>query len=88
MKSMVLDRSASGWAATLRRLSLESGDSTRRHRTDTKRLNLVQKSHATRVRAVPLDVTDESGRSGAVQTTVSPNCQTIGILQAASIVVC
>jgi NAD(P)-dependent dehydrogenase (short-subunit alcohol dehydrogenase family) len=50
---------------------LESGDRLVATARDTKRLDDLVKKYGDRVRAVPLDVTDESAAQAAVQTAVA-----------------
>jgi NAD(P)-dependent dehydrogenase (short-subunit alcohol dehydrogenase family) len=50
---------------------LESGDRLVATARDTKRLDDWEKKYGDRVRAVPLDVTDESAAQAAVQTAVA-----------------
>src|ERR1700688_4620091 len=63
--------SASGLGRNIAEAVLESGDRLVATARDTKRLDDLVKKYGDRVRAVPLDVTDESAAQAAVQTAVA-----------------
>src|SRR5882762_7001743 len=62
---------ASGLGRNIAEAVLESGDGLVTTARDTKRLHDLVKKYGGRVRAVPLDVTDESAAQAAVQTAVA-----------------
>jgi hypothetical protein len=72
--------SASGLGRNIAEAVLESGDRLVATARDTKRLDDLVKKYGDRVRAVPLDVTDESAAQAAVQSAVAAfaceNCET------------
>src|SRR5271168_4382487 len=63
--------SASGLGRNIAEAVLESGDRLVATARDTKRLDVQVRKYGDRVRAVPLDVTDESAAQAAVQTAVA-----------------
>src|ERR1700693_3665278 len=63
--------SASGLGRNIAEAVLESGDRLVATARDTKQLDDLVKKYGDRVRAVPLDVTDESAAQAAVQTAVA-----------------
>jgi NADP-dependent 3-hydroxy acid dehydrogenase YdfG len=63
--------SASGLGRNIAEAVLESGDRLVATARDTKRLDELVKKYGDRVRAVPLDVTDESAAQAAMQTAVA-----------------
>ena len=70
-KVWLVTGSASGLGRNIAEAVLESGDRLVATARDTKRLDDLVKKYGDRVRAVPLDVTDESAAQAAVQTTVA-----------------
>ncbi len=84
-KVWLVTGSASGLGRNIAEAVLESGDRLVATVRDTKRLDDLVKKYGDRVRAVPLDVTDESAAQAAVQTAVARIVQkTIDIRQAAA----
>ena len=78
-KVWLVTGSSSGLGRNIAEAVLESGDRLVATARDTKRLDDLVKKYGDRVRAVPLDVTDESATQAAVQTAVadlrpSPKC--------------
>ena len=69
-KVWLVTGSASGLGRNIAEAVLESGDRLVATARDTKRLDDLVKKYD-RVRAVPLDVTDESAAQAAVQTAVA-----------------
>src|ERR1700675_3852858 len=67
-KVWLVTGSASGLGRNIAEAVLESGDRLVATARDTKRLDDLVKKYGDRVRAVPLDVTDESAAQAAVQT--------------------
>ena len=70
-KVWLVTSSASGLGRNIAEAVLESGDRLVATARDTKRLDDLVKKYGDRVRAVPLDVTDESAAQVAVQTAVA-----------------
>src|ERR1700686_644647 len=70
-KVWLVTGSASGLGRNIAEAVLESGDRLVATARDTKRLDDLVKKYGDRVRAVPLDVTDESAAQAAVQTAVA-----------------
>src|ERR1700756_3399910 len=70
-KVWLVTGSASGLGRHIAEAVLESGDRLVATARDTKRLDDLVKKYGDRVRAVPLDVTDESAAQAAVQTAVA-----------------
>ena|SRR5437763_6647169 len=70
-KVWLVTGSASGLGRNIAEAVLESGDRLVATARDTKRLDDLVKEYGGRVRAVPLDVTDESAAQAAVQTAVA-----------------
>ena len=70
-KVWLVTGSASGLGRNIAEALLESGDRLVATARDTKRLDDLVKKYGDRVRAVPLDVTDESAAQAAVQTAVA-----------------
>ena len=70
-KVWLVTGSASGLGRNIAEAVLESGDRLVATARDTKRLDDLVKKYGGRVRAVPLDVTDESAAQAAVQTAVA-----------------
>src|SRR5258708_12554680 len=70
-KVWLVTGSASGLGRNIAEAVLESGDRLAATARDTKRLDDLVKKYGDRVRAVPLDVTDESAAQAAVQTAVA-----------------
>src|SRR5208283_5588080 len=70
-KVWLVTGSASGLGRNIAEAVLESGDRLVATARDTKRLDDLVKNYGDRVRAVPLDVTDESAAQAAVQTAVA-----------------
>ena len=70
-KVWLVTGSASGLGRNIAEAILESGDRLVATARDTKRLDDLVKKYGDRVRAVPLDVTDESAAQAAVQTAVA-----------------
>ena len=66
-KVWLVTGSASGLGRSIAEAVLESGDQLVATARDTKRLDDLVKKYGDRVRAVPLDVTDESAAQAAVQ---------------------
>src|SRR5246127_2550931 len=70
-KVWLVTGSASGLGRHIAEAVLESGDRLVATARDTKRLDDLVKKYGDRVRAVPLDVTDESAAQAGVQTAVA-----------------
>ena len=70
-KVWLVTGSASGLGRNIAEAVLESGDRLVATARDTKRLDDLVKKYGDSVRAVPLDVTDESAAGAAVQTAVA-----------------
>src|SRR5882757_2002753 len=70
-KVWLVTGSSSGLGRNIAEAVLESGDLLVATARDTKRLDDLVKKYGDRVRAVPLDVTDESAAQAAVQTAVA-----------------
>src|SRR5882762_8622641 len=70
-KVWLVTGSSSGLGRNIAEAVLESGDRLVATARDTKRLDDLVKKYGGRVRAVPLDVTDESAAQAAVQTAVA-----------------
>jgi NAD(P)-dependent dehydrogenase (short-subunit alcohol dehydrogenase family) len=70
-KVWLVTGSASGLGRNIAEAVLESGDRLVATARDTKRLDDLVQKYGDRVRAVPLDVTDESAAQAAVQTAVA-----------------
>src|SRR5271157_4244147 len=70
-KVWLVTGSASGLGRNIAEAVLESGDRLVATARDPKRLDDLVKKYGDRVRAVPLDVTDESAAQSAVQTAVA-----------------
>jgi NAD(P)-dependent dehydrogenase (short-subunit alcohol dehydrogenase family) len=70
-KVWLVTGSASDLGRSIAEAMLESGDQLVATARDTKRLDDLVKKYDDRVRAVPLDVTDESAAQAAVQTAVA-----------------
>jgi NAD(P)-dependent dehydrogenase (short-subunit alcohol dehydrogenase family) len=70
-KVWLVTGSASGLGRNIAEAVLESGDRLVATARDPKRLDDLVKKYGDRVRAVPLDVTDESAAQAAVQTAVA-----------------
>ncbi len=70
-KVWLVTGSASGLGPNIAEAVLESGDRLVATARDPKRLDDLVKKYGDRVRAVPLDVTDESAAQTAVQTAVA-----------------
>ena len=70
-KVWLVTGSASGLGRNIAEAVLESGDRLVATARDTKRLDDLVKKYGDRVRAVPLDVADESAAQAAVQTAVA-----------------
>src|ERR1700694_825174 len=70
-KDWLVTGSASGLGRNIAEAVLEFGDRLVATARDTKRLDDLVKKHGDRVRAVPLDVTDESAAQAAVQAAVA-----------------
>lgn len=70
-KVWLVTGSASGLGRNIAEAVLESGDRLVATARDTKRLDDLVKKYGDSVRAVPLDVTDESAAQAAVQTAVA-----------------
>jgi len=70
-KVWLVTGSASGLGRNIAEAALESGDRLVATARDTKRLDDLVKKYGDRVRAAPLDVTDESAAQAAVQTAVA-----------------
>src|ERR1700685_1096461 len=70
-KVWLVTGSASGLGRNIAEAVLESGDRLVATARDTKRLDDLVRKYGDRVRAVPLDMTDESAAQAAVQTAVA-----------------
>ena len=70
-KVWLVTGSASGLGRNIAEAVLESGDRLVATARDPKRLDDLVKKYGDRVRAVPLDVTDESAAQAAVQMAVA-----------------
>jgi NAD(P)-dependent dehydrogenase (short-subunit alcohol dehydrogenase family) len=70
-KVWLVTGSASGLGRNIAEAVLESGDRLVATARDTKRLDDLVKIYGDRVRAIPLDVTNESAAQAAVQTAVA-----------------
>src|SRR6202140_4068053 len=70
-KVWLVPGSASGLGRNIAEAVLESGDRLVATARDPKRLDDLVKKYGDRVRAVPLDVTDESAAQAAVQMAVA-----------------